>query len=132
MVYIRSDRSVYTTGDALLGKFLFKNTSILTFSGLRLALCLFTISPLVEKILLAGTKVAGMLSSCLASLERNGKWDLFACHHFKRFVLVPSTGSLRKRSTSSCGLLSSSTLSRLSPRRTSMALLCLGLLAVDS
>ena len=64
MVYIRADRSVYTTGDALL-KFLFKSTSISTFSGLRLALCLSTISPLVEKILSAGTEVAVMQSSRL-------------------------------------------------------------------
>ena len=57
----------------------------------------------------------------LTSLERTGKRDSFACHHFKGFVLVPSTGSLRKRSTSSCGLLSSFPFPRLSPRRKSMA-----------
>lgn len=63
MVYVRADRSqltVYTSEDAdVLGKFLFKRYKHIN-SGL--ALCLLTISTHVEKILSAGTDVAGMQS----------------------------------------------------------------------
>ena len=53
-----------------LGKFLCKNTSMSTFSGLWLDLSLFTISPLAENILSAGTDVAGIHRICLATLDR--------------------------------------------------------------
>ena len=52
--------------------FVQKKTSILTLSGLRLALWQLTISPAVEKTLSAGTDVAGMQRYFLASLARVG------------------------------------------------------------
>ena len=54
-------------------KFLLRNTSVSTFSGLRLDLNLLTISPLVEKIFSAGTDVTGMHKNVSASFERSGK-----------------------------------------------------------
>ena len=85
----------------VLGKFLFRKTRILTFSGFKLALSLLTISPLVEKILSEGTDVAGIDNRRLATFFNRGNRYWFTFHHSKGFVSGDAVGSLTNMYSSS-------------------------------
>ena len=78
------------------GRFLFRNTSMSTLSGLTLALFYVTIFPEVEFILSEGTGVPGMHNSCLATLDRVGSLSAFVFHHSRTLESGSRAGSFMK------------------------------------
>ncbi len=67
-------------------KFLAKNTSLSTVSGLREALWHETMFPLALKTLSDGELVAGTHSYFLANLANLGKFASWMLHHLSGFV----------------------------------------------
>ena len=88
-------------------EFLFRNTSMLTCSGLRQDLNFVTVSPAVENTLSAGMDVAGMhkyfLVTCATKGKRFRNTSMFTCSGLKQYLNFV-TASPAVESTLSAGV----------------------------
>ena len=82
------------------GRFLFRKINMSQFSGSKLLLFSLIISPTVENILSAGTKVAGMQRKHFATWAIVGKCSAFFCHHCRQFSSEERDCILKKSSVS--------------------------------
>ena len=88
--------------DHIKSIFLFKNTSMSTCSGVRLALKRDTISPATENTRLAGLEVAMIAKYFLANTANVGNLHAFTFHHSRGDESQGCCCCLKKSSTSSC------------------------------
>ena len=100
-----------------LGRFLFRKMSMSTFSGFKQLLCWLTISPAVEKILSAGTDVAGTQRKRLASLANVGKRLSCLSHLCRGWSSICSVGSFQNSFTSSLPVATGTSSSLESPSK---------------